>query len=296
MTGGTGFIGKRVVQALLKEGHRVSVYSRQPAIDVRKLLTKDVRPVKSLSAINPSVAFDAVINLAGEPIMDKRWNHQRKRVLLNSRVGVTTELIDLIERMENRPKVLISGSAVGYYGHHDLSDPQNESAEVGSCFSASLCERWEQPARRAENLGVRVCIVRTGIVLDQHQGALHKMLPPFWLGVGGPMGSGQQMMSWIHADDMVRIITFLLNNESSQGVFNATAPQPVSNKEFAKTLGAILKRPAILPKPECVLKLLFGESAEMVLNGQAAIPQRLQDAGFTWEYPQLKGALIQLLP
>ena len=294
ITGGTGFIGRRVVRALIKEGHRVSVLSRKSASDVRRLLTSDVRPVKSLTAINPSVAFDAIINLAGEPIMDKRWSHQHKRTLLDSRVGITSELVDLIERMENRPKVLISGSAVGYYGHHDLSEPQNESSVPGSDFAASLCERWEQAARRAESLGVRVCLLRTGIVLHQNNGALHEMLPPFRLGVGGPIGSGKQMMSWIHTDDMTRIITFLLNNDSLRGAFNATAPNPVSNREFAKALGKALRRPAVVPVPGFVLKLLLGESSAMVLNGQAAVPERLQEAGFTWEQPEINAALSQL--
>ena len=294
ITGGTGFIGRRVVRALLKEGHRVSVYSRQSASNVRRLLTSDVRPVKSLTAINPSVAFDAVINLAGEPVMEKRWSHQRKRELLDSRVGLTTDLVDLIERMENRPKVLISGSAVGFYGHRDLLEPQNESSAAGSDFAASLCERWEQAARRAEGLGVRVCLLRTGIVLHPNSGALHEMLPPFRLGLGGPLGSGRQMVSWIHTDDMTRIITFLLNNESLRGAFNATAPEPVSNREFAKALGKALKRPAVVPVPGFVLKLLLGESSAMVLDGQAAIPERLQEAGFTWEQPEINGALQQL--
>ncbi|MCW7551263.1 TIGR01777 family oxidoreductase [Endozoicomonas gorgoniicola] len=295
MTGGTGFIGRRVVRALIRDGHRVSVLSRQSPSDVRRLLTSSVRPVQSLNAINPSVAFDAIINLAGEPIMAKRWSHQRKRLLLDSRVGLTGELVDLIERLENRPKTLISCSAVGYYGHHDASEPQNESSTAGSDFAASLCERWEQAARRAESLGVRVCVVRTGLVLHQNKGALHEMLPPFRLGLGGPIGSGNQMMSWIHSDDMTRVITFLLNNESLKGAFNATSPNPVSNREFARALGRALRRPAVIPVPAIVLKLLLGESSAMVTHGQAAIPERLQEAGFTWEQPEINSALRQLL-
>ncbi|AMO57593.1 NAD-dependent dehydratase [Endozoicomonas montiporae] len=295
ITGGTGFIGRRVVRALIRDGHKVSVYSRQSPSDVRRLLTSSVRPVQSFTAINPSTGFDAIINLAGEPIMAKRWSHKRKRLLLDSRVGVTSELVDLIERLETRPQVLISCSAIGYYGHHDISEPQNESSPAGSDFAASLCERWEQSAKRAENFGVRVCIVRTGLVLHQNNGALHEMLPPFRLGLGGPIGSGRQMMSWIHSDDMTRIILFLLNNESLRGAFNATAPNPVSNREFATALGRALRRPALIPVPVIALKLLLGESATMVTNGQAAIPERLQEAGFTWEQPDIDAALKQLL-
>ncbi|MET4755940.1 TIGR01777 family oxidoreductase [Endozoicomonas sp. NE40] len=284
-----------VVRALIMSGHRVSVLSRQSPSDVRRLLTSSVRPVQSLNAINPSVAFDAIINLAGEPVMAKRWSHQRKRLLLDSRVGLTGELVDLIERLENRPDTLISCSAVGYYGHHSASEPQSESSTAGSDFAASLCERWEQAAKRAESLGVRVCIVRTGLVLHQNNGALHEMLPPFRLGLGGPIGSGKQMMSWIHSDDMTRVITFLLNNESLRGAFNATSPNPVSNREFARALGGALRRPAIIPVPTIVLKLLLGESSAMVTHGQAAIPERLQEAGFIWEQPEIKDALRQLL-
>ena len=295
ITGGTGFIGRRVVRALIRGGHRVSVLSRQSPSDVRRLLTSSVRPVQSLSAINPSVAFDAIINLAGEPIMAKRWSHQRKRLLLDSRVGLTNELVDLIERLESRPKTLISCSAVGYYGQHDAAEPQNESSPAGSDFAASLCERWEQAAKRAESLGVRVCIVRTGLVLHQNNGALHEMLPPFRLGLGGQIGSGNQVMSWIHSDDMTRVITFLLNNESLKGAFNATSPNPVSNKEFAKALGRALRRPAVIPVPAIALKLLLGESSTMITQGQKAVPERLQEAGFTWEQPEIQDALRQLL-
>ena len=294
ITGGTGFIGRRLVRTLLRDNHRVSVLSRKPASDVRRLLSSKVRPLSSISAINPSVALDAVINLAGEPIVESRWNQQHKRKLLDSRVGLTNELVDFLESMENRPKVLISGSSVDYYGHHDISEPQCESSGAGSGFSASLCKRWEQAARRAENLGIRTCIVRTGIVIHQNNGTLRGRLPVFYLGLGGPIGSGKQMMSWIHTDDMTRVLTFLLYNEALQGVFNATAPNPVNNKAFARALGAALKRPAILPVPAIVIKMLFGESGNTMLNGQAAIPKRLQEAGFIWEQPELKAALNQL--
>ncbi|MGI9278317.1 MAG: TIGR01777 family oxidoreductase [Endozoicomonas sp.] len=295
ITGGTGFIGRRLVAKLLSKGHRLTILSRQDAKDVRRLLTSEVKPVKSLSAVNPSVAFDAVINLAGEGVMDERWTPARKRQLLDSRVTLTSELVDLIERMESRPGCLISGSAIGFYGGREDAARLEESSESGDDFSAGLCVRWEQAAQRAEGLGVRVCLVRTGVVLHPGGGALHEMLPPFRLGIGGPLGSGKQIMSWIHMEDMVNSLLFLLETESAQGAFNATAPEAVSNKEYSKTLAAALNRPAFLTMPAMVLKLMLGESSEMVLKGQNVYPERLLSEGYEFAYPQLKPALAHLI-
>ncbi|WP_062268637.1 TIGR01777 family oxidoreductase [Endozoicomonas arenosclerae] len=295
ITGGTGFIGRRLVAKLLSKGHRLTVLSRQDAKEVRRLLTSEVKPVKSLSAVNPSVAFDAVINLAGEGVMDERWTPARKRQLLDSRVTLTSELVDLIERMENRPACLISGSAIGYYGGRDDDVRLDESSGTGNDFSAGLCIRWEQAAQRAESLGLRVCQIRTGVVLHPEGGALHEMVPPFRLGIGGPFGSGKQVMSWIHMDDMVNALLFLLESETAQGAYNATAPGAVSNKVFAKTLAATLNRPAFLPMPAVVLKLMLGESSEMLLKGQNVYPEHLLAEGFQFEYPDLKTALSQLI-
>ena len=186
------------MQQLLDEGHDVVVLSRQPAHDVRLQLSTRVKPVTSLAAINPATCFDAVINLAGEGILDKRWSPARKKVLLDSRIGVTAELVDLIERMENKPDCLISASAVGFYGvAHGTGEVLDESAAVGNDFAATLCNRWEQAARRVESMGVRTCIVRIGVVLHPDGGALQKMLPAFRLGLGGPIGDGQQIVPWI---------------------------------------------------------------------------------------------------
>lgn len=295
ITGGTGFIGRRLVAKLLAEGHRISVLTRQDSKTVRKLLSNDIKPVKSLTAVNPSIAYDAVINLAGEGVMEERWSHKRKRTLLDSRVGLTSELIDLLERMENRPKILISASAIGFYGCSEDPFTCNESSSAGTDFAASLCARWEQAAQRAESLGVKVCRVRIGVVLHPDGGALHELLPAFRLGAGGPLGSGRQMMSWVHMDDLVNSLVFLLNHEAAQGVYNATAPTPVSNKEFARTLGRTLRRPSLLKMPGFVLKMALGESSDMLLKGQAVIPERLQEAGFKFEHPELEGALKNLL-
>lgn len=295
ITGGTGFIGRRLVHRLLNEGHQVVVLSRQPAKDVRLQLSTRVKPVSSLSAVNPSTYFDAVINLAGEGILDKRWSQARKKVLLDSRIGVTSELVDLVERMENKPGCFISASAVGYYGFSQPGEQLDESAEVGSDFAATLCDRWEQTAKRVEALGVRTCIVRVGVVLHPSGGALQKMLPVFRLGIGGPIGSGQQAMSWIHMDDMLNALVFLVNHPETKGVFNAVAPEMLTNKAFAKELGHAVRRPAILTTPECVLSLMLGESAQLLTEGQAVIPKRLQDAGFAFAYPNARKALASLL-
>lgn len=295
VTGATGFIGRQLVRKLLEAGHRVTVVSRQHSKDVRKLLSKNVKPVRCVTAVNPSVHYDCIINLAGEGIMNERWNPARKRVLLESRVNITLELADLIERMDHKPGRVINGSAVGYYGSSDNSELLDETAKPGNDFAASLCLRWEQAADRIKASGVPVSIVRTGIVLHPNGGALQKVLPPFRLGLGGPIGSGRQMMSWIHMDDMVNLLVFLAETPDCEGTYNATAPYPVSNREFAKALGAALKRPAFIPTPAIALKLALGESAVLLIEGQAAIPARLLKAGFEFKYPQLHKALASLL-
>ncbi len=296
ITGGTGFIGRPLVHRLLDDGHDVVVLSRQSAQDVRSQLSARVKPVTSLAAINPSTSFDAVINLAGEGILDKRWSPARKKVLLDSRIGVTSELVDLIERMENKPGCLISASAVGVYGFaHGASELLDESSEVGSGFAATLCNRWEQAARRAESMGVRTCLVRIGVVLHPDGGALQKMLPPFRLGLGGPIGDGQQTMAWIHLEDMISILLFLANHQEASGVFNAVAPGPVNNKAFARALGRAVRRPALIPVPKCALELMLGESAQLLTEGAPVVPARLKEAGFSFAYPDIDEALASLL-
>ncbi|WP_257296946.1 TIGR01777 family oxidoreductase [Endozoicomonas sp. YOMI1] len=295
ITGGTGFIGRRLVHRLLNEGHQVIVLSRQPAKEVRLQLSTRVKPVSSLSAVNPSSYFDAVINLAGEGILDKRWSQARKKILLDSRIGVTSELVDLIERMENKPGCFISASAIGYYGFSRPGEELDESAEVGSDFAATLCDRWEQVARRVETLGVRTCIVRIGVVLHPTGGALQKMLPVFRLGLGGPIGNGRQIMSWIHMDDMLNALLYLVNHPETKGVFNAVSPEILTNKAFAKELGRAVRRPAVFTTPESVLAIMLGESAQLLTEGQAVTPRRLQEAGFTFAYPNARKALASLL-
>ncbi len=294
ITGGTGFIGSRLVKALLADSCSITVVSRQSPEQVKKSLSPEVNVVSSIAAIDPSDVFDAVINLAGEGIMEKRWSASRKKELLESRVGVTSELVDLLERMQNRPKLLISGSAVGYYGNHGSDSRLDESDTAGHDFAASLCQQWEQAAQRANALGITVVVVRTGIVLHPDGGALAKMLPAFKVGMGGPVGHGNQMMSWIHREDMVRLLVFLLKTPGVEGVYNATAPNPVSNKDFVHLFAKALHRPALIPVPAAALRLALGESSQLLLEGQAVYPERLAKAGFQFNYPDLQQAFENL--
>lgn len=295
ITGGTGLIGRALVQALQAEQWVVTVISRQPPQQVQRYWRTPVKVLPSVAAVDPGELFDAVINLAGEGIMDQRWSPARKQQLLDSRVGLTTELVDLFERMPNRPRRLISGSAIGYYGDHGADQVLTETHPPADDFAASLCQRWEQAAQRAGQLGIPVTVVRTGIVLDPNGGALAKMLPVFRLGLGGVIGNGQQMMSWIHRADMVRVLLFLLTAPEVEGVYNAVAPNPVSNWYFVRQLASVLRRPALLPVPALALRLALGESAHLLSGGQAVYPQRLLEAGFAFDYPDLSAALAGLL-
>ncbi len=300
ITGGTGFIGRHLIDRLLDDGDQITVLSRQKPEVVKKLLGPLVKAVSSLSSISFNTNFDAVINLSGEGILDRRWNEARKQQLVSSRVDLTRDLVDWIERAENKPPVLISGSAIGIYGSNipSVNEKRNgltEISAVGCDFSASLCDRWEKAALRAEDSGVRVCCVRTGVVLHGSGGALQKMLLPFKLGLGGIIGSGRQVLSWIHMDDMINILLHLLQTDSASGAFNATAPLPVDNRQYIKALGKVLNRPTLIPVPDFVLKALLGEGAIVLLEGQCVLPTKIQSEGFEFTFPSLEPALISLL-
>ena len=295
ITGGTGFIGRGLVTRLLQDGHGVTVVSRQDTKSVQGLFPAGIKTVSAITAVNPALFFDTVINLAGEGILDKRWGAVRKQQLLSSRVDITAELIDLMERMENRPRQFISGSAVGFYGSQSSAESLDEGAEPGKGFAANLCEQWERVALRAKILGVSTSIVRTGVVLHPDGGALQRMLSPFRFGLGGPVGNGRQMMSWIHRQDMINLLLFMVNTPEIEGVFNATAPSPVSNKEFATVLSRTLHRPSLFSMPSSVLNFLLGESAMLLTEGQAVLPVAIEKAGFKFSYPTLEEALEQLL-
>ncbi len=289
VTGGTGFIGQALCPKLTQDGHDVIVWSRRRNPEVAAGVTT-IQQLDELTGPNP----DAVINLAGASIADGRWTQERKRVLVDSRLHITGKLVDWMRAMETPPKALISASAVGYYGEQgDRIITEDTTPTPG--FTHDLCVQWENAALKAKALGVRVGLVRTGVVLDRDGGALAKMLPPFKMGVGGRLGSGQHYFPWIHRADIVAIYQWLVENEQASGPYNASAPNPVTNAEFTRALGSVLKRPTLLPMPEPVLRLLFGEMSELLLVSNRMMPTRLLEEGFEFRYPELKPALQAIL-
>lgn len=289
ITGGSGFIGQALTAALSARGDHVFILSRTP-----QALTPSAR-VQAIGALDElKGSVDAVVNLAGAPIVDQRWSDERKQVLRNSRIELTKVLVEWMKQQPSPPSVLVSGSAIGYYGSH-ADEVLDENAEPVAGFAHVLCRDWEQSALEAETLGVRVCLIRTGVVLGPEGGALAKMLPPFRLGLGGPIGSGQQWMSWIHIDDEVGGILYLLDNPSLHGPFNLTAPEPVTNEVFSRTLGRVLHRPAFMRVPAVVMKLMLGEASELLVEGQRVLPENLHTAGYVFKYPRLEPALQQVL-
>ena len=294
ITGGSGFIGSRLVPVLLDQGYDVTVLTRKPektALHFKQL----VSTIKQLDRLNDTDVFDIVINLGGQGITDKRWRQGIKKQLRESRITTTRKLLSYLQAAKKKPELLISGSAIGYYGNQGekLID---ESMSGDSSFSSKLCFDWEHEAQQAEVLGIRTCYLRTGIVLGKEGGALSKMLPAFKLGLGGPMGNGRQWMSWIHLDDLIGIILYVINNKGITGAVNGSAPNPVTNKIFSSTLASVLKRPALLPMPAFVLKLMLGEMAEeLLLSGQRVMPKKILDAGYYFQYADLDNALSEVV-
>ncbi len=288
ITGGTGLIGRTLVKSLHKQ-YAITVVTRDPSRATR-LLGGNVNyiTVKELISVDK---FDAVVNLAGEPIADKRWTDAQKQRICQSRWKITQQLVDLINKSSNPPAVFVSGSAIGVYGRQGDTIVTEEFTDFHDEFSREVCQKWEDIALKANT---RVCIMRTGIVLSDEGGALAKMLMPFRLGLGGPISSGKQFMAWIHLDDMINGIQFLLNNEESKGIHNMTSPNPNTNHFFSLALAKRLDRPCIFRVPAFVIKTLMGESSDLVLFGQKVIPQKLIDDGFTFAFPTLKAALADL--
>ncbi len=293
ITGGTGLIGRHLCKALLAEGHELTVFSRNPATVPAKC-GAGVQAMSTWDAWRPDMHFDAVINLAGEPIVDARWTEQRKQVLWTSRVTLTEDLVRSMAQAEQKPAVLLSGSAVGYYGGRgDMV--LDETSAPGSDFPAQLCTAWEAAAKAAEGLGVRVCLLRTGLILSKEGGLLSRMLPPFRLGLGARVGDGRQWMSWVHIDDYVAMVLRLLHDEQMRGAFNMTSPAPVTNMEFTATLAAVLHRPAPFVAPASLLRLSMGESASLLLEGQRVLPKRMLASGMALRFEKLDDALKDLL-
>lgn len=292
MTGGTGFVGRRLAERLAAAGHTLSVVSRDPEAAARVL--PSATAIRSRMLDFRDAGVEAIVNLAGEPIADKRWSAAQKRRLVDSRVAITRELVTLCRSADTPPRVMVSGSAMGYYGAQgervvDEDTPPHDE------FAHRLCAEWEAVAREAESTGVRVALLRTGLVLDAGGGTLAKMLPPFRLGLGGRFGDGRQFMPWIHREDHVRSIEFLLGRDDLSGPFNASAPHPVTNAEFTRTLASRLHRPALLPVPGRLLELALGEMARLLLTGADMRPRRLLDAGFRFDYETLDAALAAIL-
>ena len=291
LTGGTGLIGRQLCRHWLARGHRVTVWSRQPET-VAQVCGAQVLGVGRLQEVIGTV--DAVVNLAGAPLADRPWTHKRKALLWSSRINLTETLLAWMESLEQKPAVLISGSAVGWYGDGGERELTEASGPVQDDFPSQLCIAWEETAQRAEAMGVRVVLVRTGLVLAAEGGFLSRLLLPFKLALGGPIGNGRQWMPWVHIKDQIALIDFLLHKEDASGPYNACAPHPVRNREFAKTLGQVLHRPAFMPMPAFALKVGLGELSGLLLGGQKALPERLLVAGFTFQFTELRAALDDL--
>ena len=295
LTGATGLIGVRLVRALRERGDDVTVLSRRPEGAAARLGVEAVGwDPQAGPAPEPALAGrDAVVHLAGEPVA-QRWNADVKRRIRDSRETGTRNLVAGIEALAERPRVLVSSSAVGYYGKHG-DEPLPESTPPGDDFLATVCVAWEREALRAQELGLRVAIIRTGVVLDAQRGALAKMLLPFRLGVGGPVAGGDQYMPWIHVDDLVGLYLAALDGDDWSGPLNGTAPEPVTNAAFSKALGRALHRPSFAPVPGFAVKLLYGDMSEIVTEGQRAVPERPQALGFAYAHPDLDEALRSAL-
>jgi len=294
VTGGTGFIGTQLVSHLVSAGHEAVVLTRSPGKHAGKI-GDSVRYIAGFDEVDNAEFFMAVINLAGEGIGDKRWSDKRKKQLLESRVALTDELVKCLARLQVRPEVMISGSAIGWYGASDAT-PLDESAGFNNEFTHELCAAWEQSASAVEALGIRLCIIRLAVVLGKDGGVLKKLLPPFYVGLGGRIGSGEQYMSWIHREDVIKAIQFLVSSPGMSGVYNLAAPDAVTNRVFTRGIGMALSRPTFFPLPAFVVKTVFGEMGDrLLLQGQNVVPRRLQEAGFTFDYQRLEDALADIL-
>lgn len=293
ITGGTGFIGSRLVKEWCRQGHQVVALSRNPQA-AQQRLGDDVRWVDSLNAVDEK--FDWLINLAGEGIADQRWSTQRKQALRDSRIALTESLVDWSIATEQSYECVLSGSAVGYYGGlNGAMDEQTvaEDGAAGTDFAAQLCIDWEHAAEGFAARSRRLVLLRTGLVLGPQGGMLKRMWLPFSLGLGGPVGTGRQFMPWIHMTDYINAIEFMLQHPVS-GAVNMTAPNPVTNAAFSSALGSALGRPAFFPMFKTVAKLAFGEMSELLLNGQRALPAKLVDHGFQFQFAEVNDALLQV--
>lgn len=291
VVGGSGFIGKALCSQLLENGHQVSVLTR--FVNGHSELPASIDFITELRSDN---YYDVIINLAGEPLNKKRWNEEVKKNIYESRIETTQRIISFIKNTQLKPKLFISGSAVGYYGNHDNQIFTEESIPTDNGFTQKLCADWEKTAQRASEYGVRVCLLRTGIVLGRNGGALKEMITPFNFGLGAKLGNGKQWMSWIHIEDAVGAIIFLMNNDTLNGPFNLTAPKAINNQTFSSELATALHRPCFLTMPEIVVEMLFGEMGKtLLLSGQNVVPSKLLNAGYQFKFPNVSAALENII-
>lgn len=301
VTGATGFVGTQLVTRLQQEGHQILVLTRDPeraqrvfpAASFPQVEIVAYTPLQSGAWQSRIAGCDGVVNLAGAPIAESRWTPERKQEILDSRKIGTEKIVEAIAQANPKPAVLINSSAIGYYGTSETAT-FDETSPAGSDYLAQVCQAWESEAEKVKQFGTRLVILRTGIVLGDG-GALAKMLPPFRLFAGGPLGTGRQWFSWIHIDDLVNLILQSLTHASIEGVLNATAPQPVRMAELCQTLGEVLHRPSWLPVPAIALEALLGDAAKVVLEGQQVLPKRTQSLEFSYQYPSVKPALENIV-
>ncbi|MBD2057380.1 TIGR01777 family protein [Oculatella sp. FACHB-28] len=301
VTGATGFVGTRLVERLNAEGHTVVVLTRSlergkqvfPTATFPNVEVFAYAPLESGDWQAVISGCDGVVNLAGEPIAEGRWTPQRKQIILDSRKVGTEKIVEAIARANPKPSVLVNSSAVGYYGTSETAT-FDESSPAADDFLAQVCQAWEASASKVKESGTRLVILRTGIVLGMG-GAIAKMLPPFQLFAGGPLGSGRQWVSWIHREDLVNLILSALTQPNMEGTFNATAPNPVHMSELCNTLGEVLNRPSWLPVPDFALEALLGDAAIVVLEGQKVLPKQTQSSGFKYQYPLVKQAIQEIV-
>ncbi|MBN1311397.1 MAG: TIGR01777 family oxidoreductase [Anaerolineae bacterium] len=302
ITGGTGLIGQALAESLVRDGHETIILSRSPEKASNlpmgaQLVEWDARTPTGWGNLiddDSAIVNLAGANLAGEGFFPERWTAGRKQLIIDSRLNAAKAVFDAIEAASAKPAVVIQASAVGYYGPRG-SEEISEEDEPGEDFAAQVCVAWENSLADLEDLGVRYTIIRTGLVLSKQGGVLSRLTLPFRYFAGGPLGSGRQWMSWIHLADEVWAIRLLLKNRSASGVFNLTAPQPVTNAEFSRALGRVMGRPSLLPVPAFIFRQVFGEVSTIVLDGQRVLPKRLLDLGFTFLFPGLEPALRELL-
>ena len=288
ITGGTGFIGSALTKFFIQKGYLTTILSRHcPALS-------SVRIIKSIEQINVDKKIDIIINLAGAPI-NKKWTNSYKEVLIDSRLEITKNLILLIKSLKTKPNLLISASAIGYYGNQSNNYIDENSLYIND-FTHKLCNLWELEAKKVEKLGVRTCITRLGVVLGKNGGALEEMLPIFRLGLGAKIGSGKQFFSWVHIDDVIGAFNFLIKDKTQKGIYNLTSPNLVTNYRFTKELGKMINRPTVLTIPKFVIKMIFGEMGDkLLLNGSAVYPKKLLDSGYEFQFKTIKASLENIL-